>query len=57
MQPLARGQIHIDSQTLLQQTLAGDQVERVEFAAGVIIDEQVGSLPARALFLAVDPNK
>jgi hypothetical protein len=41
MQPLARGQVDIDSQALLQETLAGDQVKCVEFAARVIVDEQV----------------
>src|SRR4029079_8347671 len=41
VQPFARGQVHVDSQTFLEQTLAGDQVKRVEFAAGVVINEQV----------------
>jgi len=41
MQPLARGQVHVNTQTFLQQTFAGDQVERVELAAGVIVDKQV----------------
>src|SRR5450756_625514 len=41
VQSLARRQVDVNAQALLQQTLAGDQVKRVELAAGIIVDEQV----------------
>jgi hypothetical protein len=47
----------VNTETFLQQTLARHQVERVELAAGVIVDEQVQVAAGACLVFGGGPKQ